>query len=362
MAVKLTDNITSLYFQAANGLQSKKARKKIVAYVESYDDVSFWNHVLDKFENEHYFFQVMLPSSDSLSKGKKVAMMQRLGQGLGQNMIACVDSDYDYLLQGVTETSRQLIGSPYILHTYAYAIENYQCYAGSMHEVVVKSTLNDHQVLNYEAFFQVYSQVIFPLFVWNIWFYRHKQLGAFSINQFNNVVRLDPVSIGMPQVALQQLDIRVKKKINWLAKRYPKAANEQEALAKELKKLGVDEKETYLFIQGHQLKEQVVMKLLNPVCRRLRRERETEIQALALHETQYQNELTAYHHSQQKVENTLKQNTDFEGASTYPRIVKDIERLLAECDKNLSVTAAEPAKTSKAEPVASADPEPSKDE
>ena len=62
------------------------------------------------------------------------------------------------------------------------------------------------------------------------------------------------------------------------------------------------------------------------------------------------------------MENTLKQNTDFEGASTYSRIVKDIERLLAECDKNLSVTAAEPAKTSKAELVASADPEPSKDE
>ena len=37
-------------------------------------------------------------------------------------MIACVDADYDYLVQGATEVSRTLISSPYILHTYAYAI------------------------------------------------------------------------------------------------------------------------------------------------------------------------------------------------------------------------------------------------
>ena len=30
----------------------KKARRKIVAYVESYDDVFFWRSVLGKFENE----------------------------------------------------------------------------------------------------------------------------------------------------------------------------------------------------------------------------------------------------------------------------------------------------------------------
>ena len=44
-------------------------------------------------------------------------------------MIACVDSDYDYLLQGATHTSRYIINNKYVFHTYAYAIENYQCYS-----------------------------------------------------------------------------------------------------------------------------------------------------------------------------------------------------------------------------------------
>ena len=49
MAKRLTDNINSLYFEAANKMTSKKARRKIVAYVESYDDVFFWRSVLGKF-------------------------------------------------------------------------------------------------------------------------------------------------------------------------------------------------------------------------------------------------------------------------------------------------------------------------
>ena len=62
MAKRLTDNINSLYFEAANRMTSKKARRKIVAYVESYDDVFFWRSVLSKFEDETRYFDIMLPS------------------------------------------------------------------------------------------------------------------------------------------------------------------------------------------------------------------------------------------------------------------------------------------------------------
>ena len=47
MAKKLSDNINSRYVEAANRMTSKKARRKIVAYVESYDDVLFWRTVLN---------------------------------------------------------------------------------------------------------------------------------------------------------------------------------------------------------------------------------------------------------------------------------------------------------------------------
>ena len=219
VAKRLTQNITSLYIEAANSLRPKTARKRIVAYVESYDDVSFWSHLLNQYNCDKYYFQVMLPSKTSLAKGKKVAMMNELGMGLGGHMIACVDSDYDYLLQGKTSTSRRIISSPYVLQTYAYAIENYQCYAESLHGVCVQSTLNDRAMIDFEAFFRLYSQIIHPLFLWNIWFYRKRELSVFSMQDFCRVARLDPVSVPHPEDALEQLRIRVEKKRVWLARR-----------------------------------------------------------------------------------------------------------------------------------------------
>ena len=50
MGKRLNDNLTSGYFEAANRLNSKQARRRIVAYVESYDDIFFWRAILSQFE------------------------------------------------------------------------------------------------------------------------------------------------------------------------------------------------------------------------------------------------------------------------------------------------------------------------
>ena len=56
MGKRLSDNLSSLYIGAANRLKPKKARRKIVAYVESYDDVSFWRTLLGEFEDDTRYF------------------------------------------------------------------------------------------------------------------------------------------------------------------------------------------------------------------------------------------------------------------------------------------------------------------
>ena len=72
MATSLRHNLTSAYLDAAHKFSSKKGRRRIVAYVESYDDIAFWRTLLAEFENEERYFQVMLPSATSLAKGKKM--------------------------------------------------------------------------------------------------------------------------------------------------------------------------------------------------------------------------------------------------------------------------------------------------
>ncbi len=155
MSSRLKDNLNSRYFEAANALTSKKARRRIVAYVESYDDIYFWRTVLSEFENEKRYFEVMLPSKINLTRGKKSVLMNFLEEGgrnmedgdiLGRDMIACVDADYDYLIQGRTHQSQRILNSPYVFHTYVYAIEDFQCCAPSLHNVCVWVSLIDHGI------------------------------------------------------------------------------------------------------------------------------------------------------------------------------------------------------------------------
>ena len=47
----LRHNLTSAYLDAARRLAPKKRRRRIVAYVESYDDVAFWRTLLAEFDS-----------------------------------------------------------------------------------------------------------------------------------------------------------------------------------------------------------------------------------------------------------------------------------------------------------------------
>ena len=96
MANRLHENLSSRYVEAANKLRPKASRRKIIAYVESYDDIFFWRTVLSSLETPQVAFQVMLPSrSKRLERGKKAVLMNLLGNRVGDEMIACVDADYD---------------------------------------------------------------------------------------------------------------------------------------------------------------------------------------------------------------------------------------------------------------------------
>ncbi len=325
----LRDNITSEYFSALNKLKPKHSRRKIVAYVESYDDVLFWRTLLGAYEDETRYFEIMLPShNDTLERGKRSAMMNLLYKNVGEDMIACVDADYDYLLQGVTEISKGIIESPYIFHTYAYSIENMQCYAPSLHNVCVMVTLNDHSIFNFVRFLSEYSKAIFPLLVWSILFYRRGTYGKFSITDFNNVTGLSNFNYHDPEPCLANLRNKVARKANWLRRQNPDTKEDYAKVETDLKRLGVTPETTYLYIQGHHLFDKVVVPIMNKVCSKLIRERENEIRSQAMHATQMRNELSCYSHSTQDVAQMLKKNFGYTLSPQFRMMQRDVEHFL----------------------------------
>ena len=337
MAKRLSQNLNSAYIEAANRLSGKQARQKIVAYVESYDDVFFWSHLLRGLETERYYFEVMLPSRTTLCKGKKVALMNELGPRLGRCMIACVDADYDYLMQGATETSHVLCTNPYVFHTYVYAIENYQCYAPTLESVCVMATLNDRRIFDFEGFLARFSEIIWPLLVWSIWAYRTGNYRSFTMLDFFRTVTLNELNYYHPEQTLESLRHRVNRKINRLQHQFPQAKKTYKPLREELLRLGVTPQTAYLYMRGHDLFDGIVAPMLSGVCEALRREREREIRQLAEHNVQMQNELSAYQHAAAPIEEMLRKHTDYDQAPEYRRIQEDVKRFLDKLhDKNTS--------------------------
>lgn len=329
MSKRLNENLTSRYLAAAQRLKGRGARRRIVAYVESYDDVFFWRGVLSEYENSERYFEVMLPSHKTLRRGKKEALMSALQGGLGPNLIACVDADYDYLIQGATPMSRFILQSPYVFHTYAYAIENYQCYAPSLHNVCVMATLNDHALFDFEAYLQTFSQIIYPLFVWNIWCYRKQTYGRFTLADFAQAVDPGQVNLFHPEEALARVRSKVNRKMAWLQRSYPKAKADYAPLKEDLRRLGVTPENCYLYMRGHDLFDYVVSPVMVLVCDRLRREREREIRRQAVHKQQLQNELAGYSHSARDVVEMMRKQSGYKSAPPYERMRADITAFLA---------------------------------
>ena len=329
MAKRLTDNINSQYFEAINKMTPKKARRRIVVYVESYDDVFFWRSVLGRYEDDKLTFDIMLPSRNQhLDRGKKAAISNML-KGVGRDMIACVDADYDYILQGATEMSRQMLENPYIFHTYAYAIENFQCYAKGLHETCVMVTLNDHRFFNFERFLQSYSQTIWPLFVWHVVFLqRRKMTMHFDMCEFNKVVVLPSVRIQNPKWAIEYLSKKVRAKMFQLERRFPKLKDALPETERMLRDLGINDNNTYLYIQGHHLFDLVVSPVVQTVCDILRNEQENDIRDRAVHSEQARTEIACYENSLGKVKMMMKKNTYYQFSPEFQKILADVERYL----------------------------------
>jgi len=333
MSSSLRDNISSKYFEAANALRGKQARRRIVAYVESYDDIYFWRTVLTRFEDDSRYFEVMLPSKMNLTRGKKSVLMNFIKgteakstkEGpLGRDMIACVDADYDFLVQGATEMSRRVLNNPYVFHTYVYAIENFQCYAPSLHDVCVAVTLNDHRIFDFEDYLRQYSEACFPLFVWSVWVYRTGRHNHFSLTDFNRVCDPGGFTVQSPQTSLVKLRRKVSTKVRELQRLFPGNKQAYLDLKAELLSLGVTPQTTYLYMQGHHLFDVVAAPMLTKVCNLLRQERQAEISRSKAHNTQKRNEMSCYENSLQDVKAMLKKNTGYVRCARFVQLQDDI--------------------------------------
>ena len=151
----------------------------------------------------------------------------------------------------------------------------------------------------------------------------------FDMAEFNKVIVLPAVRIQNPKGAIDYLSKKVKAKIFQLERRFPKIKATIDDEARKLNALGIHEHNTYLYVQGHHLFDQVVSPVVQTVCDQLRNEQENEIRSKAIHSEQARTEMACYENSLGKVKMMMKKNTYYQFSPEFQKIQADVEAFFA---------------------------------
>ena len=303
-------------------------RHLVHVYVEGYEDVAFWRGIFDHFRNPYLRFEISVPNRDDLPKGKKV-LMSMIGRSDPEQVILCVDSDFDYLFDGANEQSREVLEAENMFHTYVYATENYLCYAPSLHNVCVKATKNDTRIFDFVKFFADYSRVIYPLFLWYAYSAQLSHESVFTLAEFRTAVRLGYVDIrNNGESTLAWLERNVERRHSALAKNNPSMSEDVMAFGEKLKKLGVEEDNCYMFMHGHTLMDNVVMAVLSAVCEKLRQLSIAKIHQSKVEGVALKNELNNYTNTLRSIRDVLLDNENYTSSPIYKRLRDDIQAYL----------------------------------
>lgn len=296
-------------------------------FVEGYEDVAFWRGIFDHFANPYLRFEISVPTRDDLPKGKKVLLSME--EQSSAKMLLCMDSDFDYLLSDSDEESRRIVDAPFMFHTYAYATENYSCYAPSLHNVCVKATKNDTRIFDFERFFADYSRAIYPLFLWYVYSASRKTENVFTLLEFKASVRLGYLDIADNGAhTIEWLSRHVAQREQSLRRLYPQMVADVERFGEYLKTKGVQPEQTYLFMHGHTLMDNVVMIVLTGVCEKLRQMSIAKIVASSKEGVALKNEMSNYTNSLRSIRDVLLDNENYTSCPLYKRLKADIQQYI----------------------------------
>lgn len=298
----------------------------VTVFVENEDDVPFWNRVLRKYSPSFLKFRFPFAFRDHLQRGK--ADLLKLKDGVGDFMLLCVDSDYDYLLQDATADSQAINGNDYIFQTYTYSVENYKCFAESLGNLCIQASLNDEPLFDFVEFLQTYSTAVYELFLFSFYFRKIGDTSTFPISEFPTFFGIQgKVNISHNAKAiLQELRANVEKKIASLQASHP--ALTLQALASELASLGLRKENTYLFIRGHTVYHNLVLILLKSVESVLRGNKQAEFAKHAANDQEFLQKQNEYKNQILDIETLLTANTDYDSCFLMEYIQRDVEKYM----------------------------------
>lgn len=270
MCSSLLENYNSEEFTNENLLTGRLNQVHVL--VEDEADVRFWRDLLEFAAPDKVYeinpFQINSFGHISTTKGK-YHLLQDTSR-YGKTFIACVDSDYDYLLSD-TSYYKQALQCPYVIQTQVYSFENFTCDSRTLNDVC-SYTSACNSSYDFVSFCDQLSSILYPLLKWSLYFCSVNKDDAFKVDsEWRSVL---PSDKGTDKKTEKELlcEVRtlVSEKITFFQKAYPELQQDVDALAQELNsKYGLDRSNALEYVQGHALFSYILNVLVKPEHKRL---------------------------------------------------------------------------------------------
>lgn len=351
---KLRKKINSEYFDAKNALNKRKG-ESLRIFVEDEEDVPFWKDIFSLCNVK----TVVNPASiTSQKRGKEILLRYAHNNQLGKNLVIAVDSDYDYLLGDFFEKSKLINESPFIFQTYVYSIENFKSLAEIQHQIIIEATLFDNDIFDYTEYIEFYSENIYELFVYSLFYHKenlknaekhkkeyqekekklsveelkkwqteNKVTAIFAIEEFCKIIELNKFEIGKWKASFEKIKLKIDKKLEQL----PKIEEQElEKLKQTLKDKNVTSKTTYLFAKGHKIYDNVVGLCVKEIHKTTKKEKFKEIKDKAKTKVEENNQRQKYSNQTEKrdLETVRQTHKGYHTHFFIAEIKKDIQQFL----------------------------------
>jgi hypothetical protein len=249
------------YQQLALYYKNRAKLKKCIAaiHLEADFDKFFWSKIFNHFLPQYSFDYITYSRTIDRNKatGSQTCLKYYLLGCLSKDFFICIDSDYRWLLQ-----EKEIDINHFIFQTYTYSLENHYCYPPNINHALKKLGLHNN-IFDFEAFLPEYSQSLYQLFICHL-LSMSKKDGLFEACKFNKYIGIEEVKLKKEALILD-LRKKINKRLIKLKKVY--TPTERSEMEEKCKQLGLNNTNAYFYFRGHNVFDQVVLKIMKAIRR-----------------------------------------------------------------------------------------------
>ena len=282
---------------------------RVTVEVEDTIDRDFWSDLLEELcpEKEFHFdpYHTILNEDGSSERtGKGKSQIINASADFNAWHIGCVDSDYDWILSDYTDAGKTISGNKYLLQTYAYSIENLMCLSCTLEDFCHENT-EEATEFDFDDYLTRLSKAVYPLLVWSTYLCS-KGNQDFTQTSWREVLVNTEKD---PEASLAIIEAKAKAKIEEFDKKYAdKIIDKEDFEFQTVCMKGVTEDESYLFVRGHELFDQILNSVLVPIIIDLRNQHRETIKASNMGDEVCKNTLREYQREVKPVKPLLSKN------------------------------------------------------